>query len=163
MTPSLSTSGWGVDFRRLWRALNHPRRSNTDVALQNRVAKSGEVAKCGYAPPKLGFHVRLYRVAGAIHQIENGAMGELPAYSPTLARFDDLHRICDATWHARAQSNLDRACVLMNTCRMSITNKVLVQIFVSVCFCRVHDFPGFRPPRPWPTFPEQWLLFRLVV
>jgi hypothetical protein len=28
----------------------------------------------------------------------------LPAYSQTLARFDDLHRICDATWHARAQS-----------------------------------------------------------
>src|SRR5260370_42207989 len=40
--------------------------------------------------------------------------------------------------------------------------EVLVQICLSVCFCRVNDFPDFRPPRPWPTFPERWLLFRLV-
>jgi hypothetical protein len=40
---------------------------------------------------------------------------------------------------------------------------VLVQIFLSVCFCRVNDFADFRPPRPWPTFPERWLIFRLVV
>jgi outer membrane protein, heavy metal efflux system len=41
--------------------------------------------------------------------------------------------------------------------------RVLVQILLSVCFCRVNDFPEFRLPRPWPTFPERWLLFRLVV
>ena len=40
---------------------------------------------------------------------------------------------------------------------------VLVQIFLSVCFCRVNDFPEFRLPRRWPTFPERWLLFRLAV
>jgi len=34
---------------------------------------------------------------------------------------------------------------------------------LSVCFCRVNDFPDFRPPRPWPTFPERWLLCRLAV
>jgi hypothetical protein len=41
--------------------------------------------------------------------------------------------------------------------------RVLVQSLLSVCFCRANDFPGFRPPRPRPTFPERWLLFRLVV
>jgi hypothetical protein len=40
---------------------------------------------------------------------------------------------------------------------------VLVQILLSVCFCRANDLPDFRPPRPWSTFPERWLLFRLVV
>ena len=33
-----------------------------------------------------------------------------------------------------------------------------MQISLSVCFCRVNDFPEFRLPRPWPTFPERWLL-----
>ena len=32
---------------------------------------------------------------------------------------------------------------------------VLVQIFLSVCFCRANDFADFRPPRPWSTFPER--------
>jgi signal transduction histidine kinase len=32
---------------------------------------------------------------------------------------------------------------------------VLVQIFLSVCFCPVNDFPDFRPPRSRPTFPER--------
>src|SRR5580692_6285178 len=41
--------------------------------------------------------------------------------------------------------------------------RVLVQILLSVCFCRVNDFPEFRLPRPWSTFPKRWLLFRLVV
>jgi hypothetical protein len=45
----------------------------------------------------------------------------------------------------------------------NIASRVLVQILLSVCFCRVNDFPEFRLPRPWPTFPEWWLLFRLVV
>ena len=40
---------------------------------------------------------------------------------------------------------------------------VLVQSLLSVCFCRANDFPGFRAPRPRPTFPERWLLFRLVI
>ena len=35
------------------------------------------------------------------------------------------------------------------------------QRFDISCFCRVNDFADFRPPRPWPTFPERWLLFRL--
>ena len=35
--------------------------------------------------------------------------------------------------------------------------------FIKCMFCRVSDFPEFRLPRPWPTFPERWLLFRLVV
>jgi hypothetical protein len=37
-----------------------------------------------------------------------------------------------------------------------LVQMVLVQIFLSVCFCRVNDFPDFRPPRPWPTFPLTW-------
>jgi hypothetical protein len=45
----------------------------------------------------------------------------------------------------------------------SLAQTVLVQILLSVCLCRVNDFPEFRLPRPWPTFPERWLLFRLVV
>ena len=36
--------------------------------------------------------------------------------------------------------------------------RVLVQILLSVCFCRMNDFPEFRLPRLWPTFPERWLL-----
>jgi hypothetical protein len=32
---------------------------------------------------------------------------------------------------------------------------VLVQIFLSVCFCRANDFADFRPPRPRSTFPER--------
>ena len=49
------------------------------------------------------------------------------------------------------------------TGKAGVTLVVLVQILLSVCFCRVNDFPEFRLPRPWPTFPERWLLFRLVV
>jgi hypothetical protein len=30
--------------------------------------------------------------------------------------------------------------------------RVLVQILLSVCFCRVNDSPEFRLPRPWRTF-----------
>jgi hypothetical protein len=33
--------------------------------------------------------------------------------------------------------------------------EVLVQIFLSVCFCRASDFADFRPPRPRSTFPER--------
>src|SRR5271166_1126125 len=40
---------------------------------------------------------------------------------------------------------------------------VLVQILLSVCFCRANDLPDFRPPRPWSTFPERWFLFRLLI
>ena len=40
----------------------------------------------------------------------------------------------------------------------NIASRVLVQILLSVCFCRVNDFPEFRLQRPWPTFPEWWLL-----
>jgi hypothetical protein len=32
---------------------------------------------------------------------------------------------------------------------------VLVQIFLSVCFCRANDLADFRPPRPRSTFPER--------
>jgi hypothetical protein len=47
--------------------------------------------------------------------------------------------------------------------QFDVRRQVLVQILLSVCFCRVNDFPEFRLPRPWSTFPERWLLFRLVV
>jgi hypothetical protein len=44
-----------------------------------------------------------------------------------------------------------------------LLNGVLVQILLSVCFCRANDFPDFRPPGPRSKFQEPWLLFRLVV
>jgi hypothetical protein len=35
--------------------------------------------------------------------------------------------------------------------------RVLVQIFLSVCFCRARGFGDFMPPAPRPRFPERWL------
>jgi hypothetical protein len=34
--------------------------------------------------------------------------------------------------------------------------------FIKCMFLSVNDFQGFRLPRPSPTFPERWLLFRLM-
>src|SRR5690348_8003644 len=34
----------------------------------------------------------------------------------------------------------------------------LVQILLSVCFCRVSDFPGLRLPERCPNFPERFRL-----
>ena len=38
---------------------------------------------------------------------------------------------------------------------------VLVQISLSVCFCRTNGFADFKRPAPRPRFPERWWLCRL--
>jgi hypothetical protein len=44
-----------------------------------------------------------------------------------------------------------------------VAGGVLVQIFLSVCFCQERGFADFKPPGPRPKFPERSLLFRLLL
>jgi LysR family transcriptional regulator, hydrogen peroxide-inducible genes activator len=51
---------------------------------------------------------------------------------------------------------------IVSTCRNGpgILREVLVQIFLSVCFCRARGFADFKRPAPRPKFPERWCLCR---
>jgi hypothetical protein len=114
-----------------------------------KVAAGWQRGRDPRSPPKAGLE--------GVHRQDcrRHAPHHLPLYQDKAVTPTSLKDIFTPIWSGPLEGNMST--------RARPSSSVLVQILLSVCFCRANDFPDFRPPRPWPTFPERWLLFRLVV